>query len=516
MTWPFNILRCLHIWKPKGRDWGFDLLTATAMRVANRQGGYQPVDLEKLVTALAKLGFPKWLFGTIDDEDRDAWRIFMRSTIDNVFDFLKQVNVAVLSVYTALVLIAAIRMRFVGKSGLACLVGSIVRIMIVYGTVLGLMLYILDGVRTSPWAKGIASGRTLMRPFPNATLIWRDDDPAVSKGPTTLPVREDVLIGTRLNTRTVGAYRRWNDFHPGNAMFEDHVFWFGGPQYRSYERGLPEVFAERLIDDAFDLIRGTGGRFLQQDYRTGDWRWMDMTETKQHIRLMMLIGYGSLLDELKDVLDLMMDEFRYVLFRTTALSHVSQSYIMDLEAKLFGSKAETANESPSPPPPPPTIRLPVRLALLTNTVKSSVAETSCKRWTTFPQAEIPEIYLHTEVLCRIEKFVLLPATVVGVSREDDTFDIAFYGEDTYEYGSIKSGVKRHELLKVKPPVEGDRVSANFKEEDDWFPGQLTRVRASGRADVQYDDGDFESSVTFRNYFPLGDFEAEFADFAGFF
>ena len=66
---PWNILRCLHLWKPKDRQWGYDLFTASTLRIANNQLGCEPEDLETFIDqVMRKLGFPEYLDGTINFE----------------------------------------------------------------------------------------------------------------------------------------------------------------------------------------------------------------------------------------------------------------------------------------------------------------------------------------------------------------------------------------------------------------------------------------------------------------
>ena len=499
MKWPYNILRCLHIWKPNDRDYGFDLLTATAMRVANRQNGCTPWDLETLVDQLDRLGLPQFLFGTIDCENKNAWHIFISETIMKSFRFLRKLNVVVLCVYTAIVfVVAAVKIsKPKADDTIKSLTTNMGRLLVLYGFVLGIMIYILHGIRSSPWATNIVNGRTLMRPFPNEKLVWVDSDPAISRGPTTLPVRQDVLIGTRMNTRKLGAYRYWMEYHPGNQIFYDSVDIYGGPLYRSYERGLPKVFSEELITETFKTINQTGGRFLQQDYRTGDWRWLNRAETVEYIRLKLFIGNASLLDALKDSLDLLLDECRFEIYRGTSLSYLSQHYLYDLEARLFGTEhSQRKKQSVSS-------RGTASLATNTIIVKRLKTKYSAIRndtyWSTFPQ-EIVAFPLYSEVFINKKDAGLVPGTVIGYTNEDKV-KIAIYGEEASSHG-VTATVSSKSIKKSYPPVEGERVEANYDEEGDWFPGRLVRVRPNGQADVKYDDGDIEHGVEYHNHFPL--------------
>jgi hypothetical protein len=50
---------------------------------------------------------------------------------------------------------------------------------------------------------------------------------------------------------------------------------------------------------------------------------------------------------------------------------------------------------------------------------------------------------------------------------------------------IRAGESRHAV--------GDRVEGRF-DNDEWYPGEIAKVRSDGRYDIQFDDGDFEKKV----------------------
>lgn len=496
MAWPFNVLRCLHIWKPRDRAWGYDLFTSAALRIGNGQQGCEPEDLGLFLTVLEDMGFPEWLDGTINLDHPEAWQIYFRETIANMFNFLLKVNAGVIGLLLLFALIATIANR--SGSRLRTFTRSITRIAIPCFIVFLSTLWVLDSVRSSKWGAGISSGHTLMRPFPPSTTVW-PADPSISKGSTTVPWRYDVLVGTRLDAKTIGAYSRWMDFHPGNAELLQYVADVGGPLYRSYERGLPRTFKDHLIDGAFQVINEKGGRFLQQDYRTGDWRTMTEKESLEYVRLVLFEGRKSLLAALREEVNFSLLEYRFGTLRGTTLSWQSQTNLRKLKSRLFDGPEEIAPLVPSKQV------LQLRRPSLSNvdaTVGSNEdilsRSSGSKRWTTFRDEPAKKFKLHDELLFRGAEGGMFRVTVVGFAEDNEHVYVSFYGEDGYYHGTVRP---LHHSLLVKRirPEEGAFVFGNYLKNGEWFPGRITRVRPDATVDILYDDGDFEERVESGSY-----------------
>ena len=93
----------------------------------------------------------------------------------------------------------------------------------------------------TPWGSDLIRGRHLDPPFVDVALLEPEARDR-SWGPTVLPVRDDVLLGTRLHSPWLASHNRMLDYHPGNARWIEAVGNLSGP-YRSY-RGLPAAFRE--------------------------------------------------------------------------------------------------------------------------------------------------------------------------------------------------------------------------------------------------------------------------------
>ena len=492
MISPFNILRCLHIWKPKNREWGYDLVTSAAMRIGNNQPGCEPEELQGFLDVLDRLGFPAWLDGTIDMESQEAWETYFRETFANYFNFLLKANGVAVSLYFFLTVMVALWSR----STLG-IIRDTTRIAWAYGFVLVAAWYTLQTVKTSSWAIGLSSGKTLMRPFPPVEQMSKED-PTVSKGPTTVPHRSDVLVGTRLHTRKIGAYSSWMDYHPGNREFLQYVSHYGGKIFRSYEQGLPSIFSERLIENAVNVIASRHGRFLQQDYRTGDWRLMTGAERQDHVRLKLFIGEKTCSAAIKEEIDFLLDDCRFGYHvRGTSISQISQTHLQDLEEMLFARVPTSPSEAlPSKLKSPfaPKFRLPT---------KTTLAQDNKETWTSWneyslslPEEDYPFFQPLEEVYFITKNGGLASGTVVSIS-EDGVCEVAVYGEmagrDPIPRLPCGSFRKRDHL------VEGMRAQADYERHGEWFWGHLSRIRPNYDVDMVYDDGDVETGV-YRDYY----------------
>jgi hypothetical protein len=513
MTWPFNILRCLHLWKPKGREWGYDLFTSASLRIANNQLGCEPEDLYGFLTVLERLGFPEWLDGTIDTDTDQAWPMYIRETIANYKWFLSWVNIGVISAYFTFALAWAVRTHYLYQSGGPRVIrNAIGGVLFTHGVVVALTLYSLDSIRSSDWGKGISSGKTLMRPFPPFQQTWLRD-PFVSKGLTTMPFRHDVLVGTRYDSETLGAYAQWLDYHPGNRVFRDYISTVVGGRgrlYRSYEQGLPPIFHQQILNQAVDAVASTGGRFLEQDYRTGDWIHMTKVETLAHVRLLLTTGTNGIEANVKRQIDFLLGKYRFeMLQRTTNLSRISQSVLHRFKTKLFGTLPKTETSKPGPQRSTLLPSIPSRLPTLPTTMtrqmhQPSMVASNNRRWHSFDDDDGDDdtleevVYVGKEVTLPRRNGGYLSATIIDID-ENGQLNVALYGEMASPT-NIHQTVKPEWTLKHTLPIEGGRVRGELNKV--WFSGTILRVRPDGTLDISFDDGDMWTGVTPNRYILL--------------
>jgi fumarate reductase subunit C len=507
MSWPWNIFTCLHIWRPESHGWGYDLITSAAMRIANNQLGCEPEDLDKFLQVLDRVGAPEWLDGTIDTDDDEAWQIYIRETLANYWNFLVRVNKAILGGYFGLVLIATIVQVAQGRSAIQTLWGGTKGVLVTHILVVFLAFNILHFFRRTPWAEDVLSGRMLMRPFPpvQTTLF---NDPSVSKGPTTFPDRRDVLFGGRLDARTIGAYNRWLEFHPGNKEFLKGVSAMGGASlYRSYVRDLPPVFQQAVEDATMEPILSKGGRFLQQDYRTGDWLSMRAEETHSKIQQALYVGVEGPLYELRKELDFVIGDARFGFSRETAMAKKSLVFLNDLDRKLLGRFADNAIASSSRQDKAATNVMTTswfKLEQVQPLVESlSTSRDWISRWTAKP-LKIYGFIIGEELMYKYTKVnglkLRAKTTLMKIHGNGGLLDLAFYGDNVYKHGVVKT-VSRFSVEKVPHLYEGSPVWANQDDQGEWFPGTISLIGPDGDAEIQFADGDYEAEVPRDRYNP---------------
>ncbi len=553
---PWNLLRCLHLWKPRDRNFGYDLFTSAAMRIANSQLGCEPGDLERLLTVLDRLGFPPFLDGTIDLEHPAAWLIYFRETIHNYIHFFMKLNLVGLSVYVGTVFGIALWKRYSRPAGSSTLKGiqtndnvfnvlsdGIRPLAKSHGLVLALTVYTLHTIHSSPWARDIASGKTLMRPFPNVTdpvvrsdYPWRIEDKGdhhLERGLTTLPTRLDVLVGTRMNSRTIGSYAAWFDYHPGNSQFREFVNQFGGPSFRRLLRLENEAAVQRMRignksitpaqqsrlihEAAIEHIERRNARFILQEYSTGEWLVMKQKERDAYVQLMLIAGPSSLYSILKRELEFLLDKYRFgfQLRDYGALKRLSETYIHDLSSMIFAVPADTKKRrvrtrtsgdvTTNPSSRRPSIVLQISSATTTASLPRS--RTKLGKWI----APEKSFYLLQEVTYVSEEHgEAADVTIIGLSKtrqphhgaEYDgmaTYDIALYGETSYDYGTVLKGVSGDYLYNNPPLTEGDTVLAKHRGKGDYLRGVATRVFPFGDIHVAYDFGGEEYFVPTSRY-----------------
>ncbi|CAJ1923193.1 unnamed protein product [Cylindrotheca closterium] len=512
MASPWNMLRCLHLWKAKGREWGYDLFTAATLRIANQQLGCEPGDLEGLLNVLAKHGFPGWLDGTIDLEHEEAWQIYLGETVELTLAFLIKANAVAIALYLVMCLGPSLTGRSGSRSPTRSFSGNLLLLFRTYGIAIALGWFALNKVQSSPWARNISAGKTLMRPFPVAKDVMRDD-PSVVKGPTTVPLRTDVLVGTRLASKTIGVYSRWHDFHPGNRKFMKDVSAFGGKFFRSLETSFP-ILADTVVQGAMQDIQYDNGRFLQQDYRTGDWRLMSEAESLEYIRMKLFFGTNTVEAAIKGEIDYLLGDYRFGFARLMAMSKISQTRLQALE-KLLTRTHHNEEFSTSR-------RRLASFSSVTEKSKSqlkidvaSVVTPSCERVLEDDRAstnlfkdfnkELPELRPYSEVNWHYtedsedEVGELIPATILSL-YDDEYAEIALYGEWAYEFDSEPViEVPIRELSPRIQPVEGLPVRGNYLRLGDWWGGKIQNVRPSGRITILYEDGDSENETELDQY-----------------
>jgi hypothetical protein len=350
----------------------------------------------------------------------------------------------------------------------------------------------------------VLKGTTLMRPFPGA-FIELDEAVMTSTGPTTLPQRSDVLIGTRLDADFLGSYERWLDYHPGNAVFRQLV---SNVVYALHpaKAFLQTEFGQRLVYVVVDQITEKDGRFLLQDYRTGDWRIQSDAEALEIAWIEILAASNGVVAALRKSIDHMMADYRFGELRTTRLASLSQVFLSQLRKRLLLSSlspkegASTSKSSSALTPLYVNWR-PRRAALKIRPRGGAVL----KMQPSPPVIGIPayrrfslrahyndDFQVGSAVDCIFDgEDTWYPGIVIGVDEETDSYSISFH-DDTLE-----RNIPRQQLRKHRPVQENDVIVYCFPSDDECYTGIATRVMPNADVQISFesDDGDeFEDRV----------------------
>lgn len=479
MRQPFSTLRCLSLWKPARYNWGYDLVTSGFMRFVNNQ--LEDDDLEtRFLPKLDQMHFPLWLRGRYLEDAPDqstAWRTFIQETIENMYAFVTQVAVWVHGGYLGLVIVASLWSAWRYNTGIRVLLGTSFRMLLTHALLIGLAIKTLNGISTSDWGSNVLKGTTLMRPFP-VVFIARDEAVMTSTGPTTLPQRSDVLIGTRLDADFLGSYDRWLDYHPGNAVFRQLVADVMASLHPA-KNALQTEFGKRLVNVVVDQITKRDGRFLLQDYRTGDWRILSDGEALEIVQTEILAASSGVMAAIRKSIDHMIADYRFGELRTTRLASLAQVHLWQLRKLLLNSvplKGASSIKSSSVLTPLSTGWRPRGPALKIRPSTPAATIPAYRRFS-LPVKDNNAFQVGSAVECIFDgEDAWYPGIVMGFDEDSDSYSISFH-DDTFE-----PQIPREQLRKFRPVQQNDDVLYCFPQDDECYTG--TAVRVMPNADIQ--------------------------------
>jgi len=354
---------------------------------------------------------------------------------------------------------------------------------------------LLQSVRQGEWGRAVSEGRALMRPFPPVRVVTNAEQATISSGPTTFPNAWDVLIGTRFDTHWLGTYEHWLEGHPGNTRFLASVHSLAPLYATSCQGDLPAIFCDSLINTVIESIHI--GRFLQQDYRNGDWRVQTAEETKVETKVHLAKFSSRQMKELITYLDRSIAQYRFgTLLRTSTLARNAAVYAWEWKHQLVrtGDLKDAESGIPQPksmveqftkqniPSPPP--------------LKDKAAPKFVqKRKDLLGKADPPTFDVGYPVW-----FYTYNDEDGGTYLRGDILDMSPDGEFVEvatESGEIYSDIPVGVLARYQPVEEGDIVESCYP--DGCFEGQVLRVMADEAAAIYYEDDDYQFRVPAGRY-----------------
>ena len=473
MAKPFSILRALSLWKPKSRNWGYDLITAATLRIANGQMGMMPHEVPDFQRNVIEKLFhiPLFLQGPVIEDD-DAWTKYLEGTIRKVKQFFVSVNCAFIAFYLFIVFILCIKDRSTHPVKTASR-----RLLFTHGIPVLLAWRLMHRVSNSNW--GHKTGDFLRPPFPDHLRRLRDD--TISAGPTTLPTVADILLGTRYDAMYLGAYDRWLDYHPGNFDFRAQVH---------HCSRMPVSLDQKCIDS---ILTTKLGHFLEQDWRNGEWRIMTPVESRRHVQVALQKARNTVLARTAKSIAILVAYNRFDA-SPTRLSFDSVDRLQSLRDKLL---SDDATSSVLTKPANRTVisvksalpRLPVATAMWD--IRTRAFDHT--HWMTTPPKQCPYqigdiIWVNYKGLGEYFK-----GTVMGVSETDGALDMAYVDGERQSEVPVHRAVS--EFPKQGPYQVGDIIWVDYDGSGNFFKGAVMGVsETDGTLDMAYVDGERQSGV----------------------
>jgi len=489
---PYSFMRALGLWKPASRNWGYDMVTSLMMQLSNEM--LHGDDLEKRWTPrLDAIGFPKWLRGPLLEQEldmRDAWKAYWDATIGKTRDFMLGINIFAHSLYVVFVLALSVAATMKKQGGLALFGSSAVRTSITHGPMYLLFWWGKYGLANTEWGRRVMQGTEMFDPFPPMRILKDEELAFVPTGSTTFPTADDVLIGTRFDSKWMGSYERYLDWHKGNILYRRELK-EKAPFYLAY-RSLPAIFQERLVEDTVRAVEDARGRFLDQDFRIGTWHIKSREEVLQKVHTDMIVQSMPIKTALARILDREIAEYRFLKLRQAAMGAKSWLHLQKIKSLLVGNHHKNDSKSGG--------AVPKSMIHLFSPNKPITAPGSPRenripahRRFTAPPAPPQEVYrIGTKVYVQLmdpmtHRPVYYRGDIIEVS--DDTPPLFTVAMETSEH--IPNLLVEH-LSLYTPVTEGDRVHGCFEKGfQECFPGRIVRVFPDLAVAIAYDDGDFD-------------------------
>lgn len=228
---------------------------------------------------------PSFLHGHVYEEG--GWKAYIEDTMTKFRLFFTVIYVAFLIFY----LMSALLLDFLDGGRRNRLFYAIVRVVVINITLVFFAHQVADKVKDTQFCKSVDSKTIYARPFlpkpilrPNRKNIGAKEE-IIS--PTTVPRENDVLLGMRYDSKYIGNYINFLDYHPGNKelkiQLDNHT-----DLYHSY-KGLPTSFQDEVvtsIGESFNRL------LLQNEF--GEWAVMTNIEKRNHVLKHLTFGASGM------------------------------------------------------------------------------------------------------------------------------------------------------------------------------------------------------------------------------
>lgn len=204
-------------------------------------------------------------------------------------------------------------------------------------------------VSQAAWTRNIRAGSKDVVTFPF--------QPSHYDGPATFPTSHDVLIGSRLDSKHLGMYADFLQYHPGNTLWHDAISrrleWL--PQYPALPRGLQLDLARGIVDD---VVEAKASRFLYQVPASGKWIVLDRGAAENLTSQELFLRSNPVLQCLDREIRFLRSNCVYGPLRDTKLCRLDSSLVISLLDRIRHSSLRRvlASRDQGVPPLPTTAR----------------------------------------------------------------------------------------------------------------------------------------------------------------
>ena len=322
MAQPWATLRALGLYKLPGYEWGIDYISGASMRMSNGDNGFYREELDTFLELGGIKWLPQFLHGQVTDTE--SWHEFCLKTLLLCEDFAKRVSVFAITGY--LVLFSLFGLVSGKPHRLPSFGRATCRLALICGAVSLVFLAAKRKVDNTGWAADIRSGLR----YSSAVETEQAFDTGRASGPTTLPTRKDVLIETRHGSEFLAMYNDFVDGHPGNRFFLDLIK-TSVETFQDY----PEEFRNASARYIATTIAYEQSRFLVQGL-SGDWHVLiEEDAIFEHIKKELLVGSNPILKKLRQAIAFISSDYKYGIYRKTALAEHAVPYLRRIEALLL-------------------------------------------------------------------------------------------------------------------------------------------------------------------------------------
>ncbi len=489
MSFPFSMLRSIGLWKPPNANWGYDWVTTSALRISNGENGYHYEDLEAFFSTKLGKSIPSFLHGEVDEQG--SWEVYIGDTLSRFRSFF----VAVYAVMGITYLLVAIVLDIMESFQRRRIIAVLKRMLAINLVIVGLAYRATAVVKETQFCQSVDANTIYARPFlprsPSKAEISKEN-----QRPTTVPVKSDVLFGNRYDSKQIGSYINFLNYHPGNRKLSEQYDIYSG-LFTNYA-GLPSQFREEIVD----RIDSTSDRFLSQN-EFGEWTLMNDEEKLNQIVLGLTFSHPSmeLMRALDKELAIILSNLRFgTLIRSSSsmkkLAISSLEYLRDnvIRKGIFYQKSpvgKTARSISSG-----MIGASSLFNLPNEIGRSTMLGLSVK------QNSLPKSNSMAYDF-KIGDRVLFNYQGSGYWIDGDLIHKEFnnYGhvERAFDDGLIeRSGINTKKLKPYVPMVEGQEVAFIVRDcvtcPNEFLLGKIIRVYQDYTYDVQYGNGDIDDRI----------------------